>query len=590
MQNKKRNTGITLIALIVTIVVLIILAGVSINMLVGENGIITQAQQSKIENEKAEIIEKIQLEIADKQTENLGTINEDEFYEILGKYGTVSADETTLTTTKGNYELLISDIYSGEIESYLITTSIESWEYTISGTDIILEKYIGTEAEIFVPDTFKLNNILYNTVLKRTRSSWPTSEGPFANNNIIEKIEFGKNVIVEENDATAMFYYCENLNKVYNLPKNVKTLASTFGGCKSLESVPSIPQTVTSMSYCFQNCENLSGVIYINASDITLVSGCFNGTVLAIKLKIDESTVTYQNFNNQINLWPNVTFYGQEVEKIAISCWGDSLTYGVGGNETKYTSVLASLCKQRVAIYNMGVGGEDAMAIASRQGANKLYVSNFTIPANIESTEINIFSEKGNVSIARQGTLGLNPCYIEGVKGNIIYNPSTGKYYFTRVEVGNEVSVNNNTLVQTDGMLNHRDDLMILWLGTNNKPNSSTISAVISYIDSMIEYSNSSNYIVIGLTSKSYMPDIMAVNEALAQKYGEHFLDIRTYILENGLADAEITPTEQDETDIANGEIPSSLRSDDVHLNAEGYTIVGTQVYNKLISLGYIEE
>ena len=45
----KREKGITLIALVVTIVVLLILAVVSIAMLGGENGIITQAQNSKLE-------------------------------------------------------------------------------------------------------------------------------------------------------------------------------------------------------------------------------------------------------------------------------------------------------------------------------------------------------------------------------------------------------------------------------------------------------------------------------------------------------------------------------------------------------------
>ena len=39
----KKQNGITLIALVVTIIVLIILAGVSIAMLIGENGVISQA-------------------------------------------------------------------------------------------------------------------------------------------------------------------------------------------------------------------------------------------------------------------------------------------------------------------------------------------------------------------------------------------------------------------------------------------------------------------------------------------------------------------------------------------------------------------
>ncbi|MFR5189942.1 MAG: hypothetical protein ACLTEH_01545, partial [Clostridia bacterium] len=47
-----KQRGITLIALVITIIVLIILAGVAINTLVGENGIITQAQRAK--NETAE--------------------------------------------------------------------------------------------------------------------------------------------------------------------------------------------------------------------------------------------------------------------------------------------------------------------------------------------------------------------------------------------------------------------------------------------------------------------------------------------------------------------------------------------------------
>lgn len=48
----ERNGGITLVALVVTIVVLLILAGISLNLVLGENGIITRAQQSK--NQTAE--------------------------------------------------------------------------------------------------------------------------------------------------------------------------------------------------------------------------------------------------------------------------------------------------------------------------------------------------------------------------------------------------------------------------------------------------------------------------------------------------------------------------------------------------------
>lgn len=48
----KERKGITLIALVITIIVLLILAGVSIAMLIGENGILTKANEAKIETEK----------------------------------------------------------------------------------------------------------------------------------------------------------------------------------------------------------------------------------------------------------------------------------------------------------------------------------------------------------------------------------------------------------------------------------------------------------------------------------------------------------------------------------------------------------
>ena len=48
----QKEKGITLVALVVTIVVLLILAGVSINLVLGENGLITQAQEAKRKTEE----------------------------------------------------------------------------------------------------------------------------------------------------------------------------------------------------------------------------------------------------------------------------------------------------------------------------------------------------------------------------------------------------------------------------------------------------------------------------------------------------------------------------------------------------------
>lgn len=59
----KQEKGVTLVALVITIIVLLILAGVSIAMLTGDNGILTRANDAKSKNSKAEVLEKVNMEL-----------------------------------------------------------------------------------------------------------------------------------------------------------------------------------------------------------------------------------------------------------------------------------------------------------------------------------------------------------------------------------------------------------------------------------------------------------------------------------------------------------------------------------------------
>ena len=72
LGDQKKNSGITLIALVITIIVLLILAGISIATLTGENGILTQAGNAKDETTQAKCEEMVRLAITSLQTENLG--------------------------------------------------------------------------------------------------------------------------------------------------------------------------------------------------------------------------------------------------------------------------------------------------------------------------------------------------------------------------------------------------------------------------------------------------------------------------------------------------------------------------------------
>ena len=72
----KMNKGITLIALVVTIVVLLILAAVSISMLGGENGIITQAQNATVKNDNGTVSEALRLKLSEYILNNEGKMKE----------------------------------------------------------------------------------------------------------------------------------------------------------------------------------------------------------------------------------------------------------------------------------------------------------------------------------------------------------------------------------------------------------------------------------------------------------------------------------------------------------------------------------
>ena len=63
-ERMQQEKGITLIALVITIIVLLILAGVTIATLTGENGILNQANKAKIKSDIAEVKEQAQLDIA----------------------------------------------------------------------------------------------------------------------------------------------------------------------------------------------------------------------------------------------------------------------------------------------------------------------------------------------------------------------------------------------------------------------------------------------------------------------------------------------------------------------------------------------
>ena len=294
-----------------------------------------------------------------------------------------------------------------------------------------------------------------------------------------------------------------------------------------------------------------------------------------------------------------------------VNCWGDSLTRGVGGgdyNTKTYPAYLQNFLGSDYVVNNLGVGGEPSETIGFREGGITGYVQPCTIPSS-GSVNIEIKSDSGSKLYPMAQTPntltggGVNPIKVNGIIGDLSYDSTNRTVVFTRKDSGTESILNKPTPIFTNGMKEYADGIKIIWAGTNNKIkiaksdwNMGTLSYYLNgagdYIDNVLNdidniIGGTQNYIVIGMTSKTYMPEVESINKVMAHKYGKHFLDVRTLLLTSGLEDAEITPTEQDITDISDNEIPISLRSDDTHFNAKGYENIAKYVFAKGQYLGY---
>lgn len=73
--NKRKIQGITLVSLVITIILLLILAGITIATLTGENGLFARAQRAKIKSQLASAKEEVSLAIAAKISEDYDNID-----------------------------------------------------------------------------------------------------------------------------------------------------------------------------------------------------------------------------------------------------------------------------------------------------------------------------------------------------------------------------------------------------------------------------------------------------------------------------------------------------------------------------------
>lgn len=273
--------------------------------------------------------------------------------------------------------------------------------------------------------------------------------------------------------------------------------------------------------------------------------------------------------------------------KKRIICWGDSMTEGTGGEE--YTFPISLSEASGAEVINYGVFGETTKCIAAREGANPQFTTDeFIIPADCTPIEVTVSSEDGEwMELLDFGDAGINPCTIGGIKGKWYRDDDLGRV-FVRETPGEETVLPSGSPLVTFAMEDKRkDDIWVIWSGNNEQPE--TVDEVLKTIEwqkAMLKDAGVTEYIVVSLTSKAMLNEIDLINEMFKEEYGEHYFDLRSYALSDMLNDAGITPTEEDLKDIKEGNVPSSLRSDEVHGNDEFYRLAGIKIYEKLKDIG----
>lgn len=280
---RKFNKGVTLIALVITIIVLIIMGGVSLVMLTGENSIINNAKKSKLSTIFSTYKEEVDLYKSNKFTENNNFLA-----------GTLEASKTSLAyNTKkqeevGNIKNIITTIDNKDIEKFeiikgklLIKTKDINEIKVAQSLGIEVNPYDITANGELVSSNGNLLLVDETGTLKIPETVTKIGEGAFANVSGLKTIiipgtvkEIGVNafsnnktlekVIIEdgvEKIRERAFTECRNLEEI-ELPDSINYIGyQAFYSCTNLKMITIPPKVENILGYTFSGAHNLSTVI-----------------------------------------------------------------------------------------------------------------------------------------------------------------------------------------------------------------------------------------------------------------------------------------------------------------------------------------
>ena len=218
MLNKKtiQNKGITLIALVLTIIILIILAGITLNIVLDQDGIINKTQEARLKIDNADVVEAINLKFSEYKIEIAEKMGTESFMKYLEKKGIIADNGTINTQTllsktmsTGNGDGT-KDVYKIEKVDNTSVTELNIVYYNEEETPNILQTIsasilypVSSPENIFsyteTDEGITINDVLYT---KDGMGNYSVLQG--ITDVVIPKYIKGKPVVAIESSA---FYY-----------------------------------------------------------------------------------------------------------------------------------------------------------------------------------------------------------------------------------------------------------------------------------------------------------------------------------------------------------------------------------------------
>ncbi len=324
-QKKSKTSGITLIALVVTIIVLLLLAGISIMMLSGNNGILQRSGEAKNVTDEAQIKEQIKLSYLAALSEDLNNVTLKTINEQLKNNGVKGK------ATKAGKKLKITvddEKNLGSTKSYIINDSGEISEYKQGEpTEVYVVIYADGEMQFSATkgykDPEKTGTLIYDgsendisntrfVGLDYTTFKWDIPWFDYRNK--IKKVKFKEKIAPKY--TSNWFYGCTNLKTIDGIElldtSNTLDMSDMFASCRNLALLDVSnfdTSNVTTMSAMFCICESLTSLDVSNfdTSNVINMGSMFDRCKSLTSLDLsnfDTSNVTNMGwmFSNCISL------------------------------------------------------------------------------------------------------------------------------------------------------------------------------------------------------------------------------------------------------------------------------------------------